>query len=171
MAGGEARMTTAAYVLAVSDLPPWAVAEAARRWSQGAGGAVASAYPPSAAQLCALANSIAGRFMEERDRLGLAIAVEPEEVGTAERARVSRKFDDLATSLGAPAARDAGAVEHDKIAAIALLEARAAELGIDARATLASIPDAAEHRGTWGKLSGAAASRLPVARPDQQSSR
>lgn len=100
--GDEARMTTLAYVSTLSDLPPWAVDEAAKGWLRGGYGAVASAFAPSSAQLHQAAEEIVRPFVSERRQLTELLEAEVREITEDERSRVAAGFDALREELGAP---------------------------------------------------------------------
>ena len=98
----EARMTTAAYVSTLADLPPWAVSEAGKAWLRGGYGAVSSAFAPSSAQLHEAAEAIVRPFRTELRQIGELLDAEVREITEDERARVSAGFSALREELGAP---------------------------------------------------------------------
>ena len=145
-AGEEARMVIAAYVSSLSDLPPWAVQEAARQWARGKAGSDAPAFPPSSAQLYASAETSIARFRLERSRIADALQSAEHQPTDSERARVSAGFDDLLATFRRTRSKEADAR--------ASLEQRCHDLGIDP-AAIDAVPDQPERKsvGTWSKLS------------------
>lgn len=121
---GEARSTIAAYVKVLDDLPPWAVAEAAGRFSRGVVVAHHNGFPPSAAELHVEATNLLRAWRDERAVITELLAAKPakREIGEAERARVRAGFEDLQRSLAGDLAMHR---EEERQAA----EARDAERG------------------------------------------
>lgn len=67
--GAEAQVVVGAYVSAMSDLPPWAVNEAARRWTRGQVPGANTTFPPSSAELYGVAETIVQAFKFEEAML------------------------------------------------------------------------------------------------------
>lgn len=134
--GDEAAAIVAAYVNAVSDLPPWAVTAAANRFIRGQVKSANPAFPPSGAELHVEADKELVPLRAEKMRL--------ERMLTAVVA--NRKIP--------PNDRNRQAVIENQAKAIAArvgLSARAAEMGVD----LATIPNAPPSSdGTLSKLNG-----------------
>lgn len=124
--GEEARAVAAAYVNALSDLPPWAVNEAARRWTRGQAGAGNAAFPPSSAELYELAANIAGEFKFEAASLERVLTGIPETrpVPTMSRERMTEIAEDTKRAM-----------------ARASLDAKAAAMGLDPAETMKGIDD------------------------------
>ena len=142
----EARMVIAAYVSALSDLPPWSVGEAAKQWARGKAGSDAPAFPPSSAQLYASAEANISRLRLERSRIADALEAVEHQPSELERARVAAGFDRLRDSLS-PRKK----LEGDS--ARASLEQRCRDLGIDP-SVIDTIKDQPGKKqvGTWSKL-------------------
>lgn len=98
----EARTTMGAYVAVLGDLPPWAVAEAAKAWLRGGHGAVASAFAPSAAQLHEAAAHRVAAFWRELNRIDSLLSAVTTEPDAAERRRVADGFERLQFELRRP---------------------------------------------------------------------
>lgn len=142
--GEEARMVITAYVSSLSDLPPWAVQDAARQWARGKAGSDAPAFPPSSAQLYASAEANISRLQLERSRIADALQAVEHQPTDTEKARVAEGFDRLRNSLSARKT-----LEQDS--ARASLEQRCRDLGIDP-SVIDTIKDQPEKTGTWSKL-------------------
>lgn len=144
--GDEARMVIAAYVSSLSDLPPWAVLEAARTWARGKAGSDAPAFPPSSAQLYASAEATISRLRLERSRIVDALQAIEHQPTDTERERVSTGFDNLLTEFGRK--------RNQQVDSMSALEQRCRDLGIDP-AVIDTIKDQPERKqiGTWSKLS------------------
>lgn len=125
VSGEDARTMLAAYVAALTDLPPWAVNEAARRWTRGRAGGV-KAFPPSSAELHEAANQIVEGFKFEAAMLErmLAGVVETEPMPTLSRERRADMH-----------------VQVQRAIAKASLDQRAAAQGLDPKAVMAEIDD------------------------------
>ena len=95
----EARLVVGSFASVLADIPPWAVAEAARAWSRGGYGAVASAFAPSAAQFHECAKRIISGYEREERDLTQLLDAEERPVPTDERERVSAGFDKLMAGL------------------------------------------------------------------------
>ncbi len=97
----EARATIAAYVSALADLPPWAVAEACQAWVRGGYGATESAFAPSAEQLHAAAWRIAKHYDDEAKNCELVLSARLTPESPAARERISDGFERLKAELAA----------------------------------------------------------------------
>lgn len=95
----EARLVVGSFASVLAEIPPWAVAEAARAWSRGGYGAVASAFAPSAAQFHECAARIIDGYAREARDLERLLAAEEQPVSEEERERVSAGLDGLADEL------------------------------------------------------------------------
>lgn len=135
-AADDAELVVAAYVNTLSDLPAWAVNEAAKRWARGQGGSNSNpAFPPSAAQLHQLATMVVGPVRAEAAhlrRLLAAVSAPPAKQITREH----RQDNEIAAQ--ATRAREG-------------LARRAADLGLDPQAALAEIPNR-EHPSGFSQL-------------------
>ena len=134
--GEEARAVAAAYVNALSDLPPWAVNEAARRWTRGQAGAGNPAFPPSSAELYDVASRIVSEFRFEAASLErmLAGAPETQPVPKMSRERIAAIAEDTKRAM-----------------AKASLDAKAAALGLDPVKTMAGIDNAKPGPSTFSQ--------------------
>lgn len=114
--GEEAEILVAAFVMALSDLPPWAVTEAATRWMRGdVPDGINTGFAPSAGDLHKLAREIVMPFWLEQQKLRDMLKAEVvDRTPLKSRPRISQNMP----LLESKAARSA-------------LEARCAELGID----------------------------------------
>lgn len=129
----EAEMTLNAYLVVMSDMPPWAVAEAAAAWTRGGYGAVASAFAPSAAQFHEVAATIVRQFAAEAQRIESVLSARITPISAEERARVAAGFDALVSDFHKEP------TEAEKtISARQRYEAMCAEAGVSPDA----IPDA-----------------------------
>jgi len=95
----EAEMTLNAYIVVMGDMPPWAVSEAAKAWTRGGYGAVASAFAPSAAQFHEVAGNIKRQYEAEAQRIESVLSARMTPISDAERARVAAGFDALVSGF------------------------------------------------------------------------
>lgn len=95
----EARLVVGSFASVLAEIPPWAVAEAARAWGRGGYGAVASAFAPSAAQFHECAVRIIDGYAREARDLERLLAAEEQPVSEEERERVAAGFDDLLSGM------------------------------------------------------------------------
>lgn len=98
----EARSTVASYAAVLSDLPPWAVAEACQAWVRGGYGATASAFAPSAPELHRAAVFIFAKFKREADDLERVLSARTTPITAEERSRVVDGFAKLRAELVMP---------------------------------------------------------------------
>lgn len=142
----EAAVVVSAYVVAVSDQPPWAVNEAARRWMRGEAGGN-PAFPPSSAELHQAADKVLVPVRAEIFWLNRALngTVIDRRQQTFSRER-RKALENHAMSLASATA----------------LEERAAKLGLDPKATLAGIPDAPPRAGDMPRLAASALKSMPA---------
>lgn len=139
----DAEIMLGAYLSVLGDIPPWAVAEAAKAWTRGGYGAVASAFAPSAAQFHEVAAAIVRPYMVEAAQLEAVLSARTTPISAAERARVAAGFDALVSDFHqrkSPAEETASAKHR--------FEAMCAEAGVDPN----SIRDAPPRDG-FRKLS------------------
>jgi hypothetical protein len=139
----EAEMMLNAYLAVLADMPPWVVAEAAKAWTRGGYGAVASAFAPSAAQFHEVAANIVGPFRAEECRLEAVLFARTTPISAAERARVAAGFDALVSKY-----RNQPTEAEKSVSAWQRFEAMCAEAGVDPN----SIRDAPPRDG-FRKLS------------------
>lgn len=127
----DAKIVVGTYASVLADIPPWAVAEAARAWTRGGYGAVASAFAPSAAQFHECAATIIRNYAREADELTTLLAAKTQPIPADERKRVSAGFDKLVADLG-------GRQPTTEASARMRYEALCEEMGVDPN----SVPDA-----------------------------
>jgi hypothetical protein len=147
--GEEARIVVAAYVNAVSDQPPWAVNEAAKKWSRGEAGGKPT-FPPSSAELHQVADRQLVPVRAEIHWLKRALAGVTVDRRQPVQSRTRRAMIE----------------SHAKsIASRLALEQRASELGLDPKAALAEIPDAPPRLGDMQQIGHVAMAELPARKP------
>ena len=139
----DAEMQIASYLAVMGDIPPWAIAEAARAWTRGGYGAVASAFAPSAAQFHEVAAAIVRPYLVEAEQLEAVLSARMTPISEAERARIAAGFDALVSDFHRRPTE-----EQKAESARQRYEAICAEAGIDPNA----IPDATSRDGTFRKL-------------------
>lgn len=133
----DAKIVVGTYASVLADIPPWAVAEAARAWTRGGYGAVASAFAPSAAQFYECASTIIRNYVREADELRAVLGAVTQPVPEDERKRVAAGFDKLVSELG-------GKPVSSEASARMRFEALCEEMGVDPK----SVPDANPTAGT-----------------------
>lgn len=134
--GEEARAVVGAYAVALSDLPPWAVNEAARRWTRGEVAGGNPTFPPSSAELHQAATSVVDGFRREAWMLERMLA-----------GAVNQPAPKLSRERRAEIETEAR-----RNAAQAGLDSRAAAKGLDPEATMAGIADAKPPASTFNPL-------------------
>lgn len=139
----DAEMQIASYLAVMGDMPPWAIAEAARACTRGGYGAEASAFAPSAAQFHEVAARVLQPYAAEAEQLETALSARETPISAAERERVIAGFDALVSDVG-------GRPTEGQRAESARLryEAMCAEAGVSPEA----IPDAPPRDGTFRRL-------------------
>lgn len=127
----DAKIVVGTYASVLADIPPWAVAEAARAWTRGGYGAVASAFAPSAAQFYECAARIIRNYSREADDITALLGAKTQPIPADERKRVAAGFDRLVSDLG-------GKPVTSEASARLRYEALCEEMGVDPN----SVPDA-----------------------------
>ena len=133
----EMRLVIGTFASVLVDIPPWAVAEAARAWTRGGYGAVASAFAPSAAEFYKCAATIIRNYAREAEELTALLGAVTQPIPDDERKRVAAGFDKLASELGG---RKQTSIESARLRYEALCE----EMGVDPN----SVPDAKPTAGS-----------------------
>jgi hypothetical protein len=139
----DAETMLSAYLAVLADMPPWAIAEAAKAWTRGGYGAVASAFAPSAAQFHEVTATIVRPYVSEASRIETVLSARMTPVSEAEHARVAAGLDALVSEFK----RQPTAAEV-AVSAKQRFEAMCAEAGVDPN----SIKDAPPRDG-FRKLS------------------
>lgn len=133
----DAKIVVGTYASVLADIPPWAVAEAARAWTRGGYGAVASAFAPSAAEFYKCAATIIRNYAREADEITALLGAVTQPVPDDERKRVAAGFDKLVSDLG-------GRKVASEASARLRYEALCEEMGVDPN----SVPDAKPTAGS-----------------------
>lgn len=154
---GSSDVKLRGYILAVEDLPAWAVGEAARRWFRGDCGAQRYDFAPAPATLRSIAQGIAQVAAGQLVVMRRILAAQPsEEISAEERARVARLQDGLAREIRAAAERanpyrrrnNAGAGMSPAEQAKAALRAASNLSDEDFERAWADTPDAGDPRAS-----------------------
>lgn len=97
----EARVVAAAYVAVLSDLPPWAVMQAAMRFARGQVADHHPGFPPSAAELHREADRIVSPWRDERADIAAVLDAlpAPPEPTQEERERTIAKLQPVLDAL------------------------------------------------------------------------
>lgn len=99
----EMRLVVGTFASVLSDIPPWAVAEAARAWTRGGYGATVSAFAPSAAQFYECAERIIRNYAREAGDIEALLSAETTPTPPDEKKRVSAGLDGLLDEMRAAA--------------------------------------------------------------------
>ncbi len=127
----------AAYTNALNDLPPWAVNEAARRWTRGMVVGGNPAFPPSSAELHAVSRTVVAAYRFEAAML--------------ERMLVGKVQNEPVHKLSRARKLEIESQTRHKLADEAL-KARAAALGMDPDQTLKDIENQKQNDAGFDRL-------------------
>lgn len=143
----DKRGTIAAFVDTMSDVPAWAALNACRLWPRGAFGP-ASAFPPSASQLCEAALKIARVYFTEAELLERVLTARVPAQPEGERERVLKGFETLSNELRGRAERNTSAARRETAQARARYNEMCRAAGVDPD----SVRDQPQPLGAWKTL-------------------